>query len=218
MNALKTRKNTVTALCFLLLAVCALLWSATAGTDEGLDEERNTFARFSSDSVEVLDSGGQVLYSVPFAHPLRTLTPSGEVCAAWAPGGEVLFLGRGGYKTPEVPGRVLGVFGSECGAVVLICETGSGDTLVTVYGAGGPVFTLQPRGFLPRRWPPCLPTRSRSRCSPQTATATRCAPTRSMTAKRLLTNTWTERRTPSSGRTLPPEVLYLQREATSEGG
>ena len=47
MNALKTRKNTVTALCFLLLAVCALLWSATAGTDEGLDEERNTFARFS---------------------------------------------------------------------------------------------------------------------------------------------------------------------------
>ena len=93
MNALKTRKNTVTALCFLLLAVCALLWSATAGTDEGAGEERNTFARFSSDSVEVLGTDGQVLYSVPFTHPLRALTPSGEVCAAWAPGGEVLFRG-----------------------------------------------------------------------------------------------------------------------------
>ena len=217
MNALKTRKNTVTALCFLLLAVYALLWSATAGTDEGAGEERNTFARFSSDSVEVLGTDGQVLYSVPFTHPLRALTPSGEVCAAWAPGGEVLFLGRGGYKTPEVPGRVLGVFGSECGAVVLICETGSGDTLVTVYGAGGPVFTLQPEDFFPVA----------ATVSPDALALALLAAdgygyslrTYSLNDGEALTNQYLDGEAYSiKWEDAAPEVLYLQREATSEGG
>lgn len=217
MNALKMRKNTVTAFCFFLLAVCALLWSVTASTDETSGEERNTFAQFSSDSVEVLGGDGEVLYSVPFTHPLRTLTPGGEVCALWAPGGEVLFLGRGGFKSAEVNGRVLGVFGSACGAFALISEDLNGDTLVSVYGASGAVFTLYPDDFYPIA----------AAVSPDGRTLALLAADRYgyslRTCEFTLGKVVIDQYLDSGAYSLrwegaEPEVLYLQREDTSEGG
>lgn len=155
MKAPATRnKSKVTAFCCLLLAVLAVVWAASAG---GEKEENpgdytvfgNSFARLTSDSVEVFSRSGDLMYTVPFTGSGSVLTASGETAALWSPGGGLLFLGEGGYRSAAVNGELLGVFGSECGAVCAICETGRSQFAVSVYSAAGEAFSLTAEGFFP---------------------------------------------------------------------
>lgn len=157
MKAPATRnKSKVTAFCCLLLAVLAVVWAASAG---GEKEENpgdytvfgNSFARLTSDSVEVFSRSGDLMYTVPLTGSGSVLTASGETAALWSPGGGLLFLGEGGYRSAAVNGELLGVFGSECGAVCAICETGRSQFAVSVYsGRGGGVLPHRGGLFSPR--------------------------------------------------------------------
>ena len=157
MKAPATRnKSKVTAFCCLLLAVLAVVWAASAG---GEKEENpgdytvfgNSFARLTSDSVEVFSRSGDLMYTVPLTGSGSVLTASGETAALWSPGGGLLFLGEGGYRSAAVNGELLGVFGSECGAVCAICETGRSQFAVSVYSAAGEAFSLTAEGFFSPR-------------------------------------------------------------------
>ena len=152
-NAVRVRRGRMLALCFAALALIAVAWSAavTAPEDEipaGYTSIGNSFAHFSSDDVEVVTAEGEVLYSVPFDYDRRTLTPSGEGAAAWAPGESMLLLGEGGYLNVEPEGELLGVFGSVGGAVCAVCETRDGPS-VTVYRGSTAVFSLECESFFP---------------------------------------------------------------------
>ena len=119
-NAVRVRRGRVLALCFAALAVIAVAWSASAPAAEeeipaGYARVGNSFARFSSKNVEVFSPEGELLYSLPFEYAQRTLTPSGEGAAAWAPGSGIFLLGEGGYRYVAVEGELLGVFGSSGG-------------------------------------------------------------------------------------------------------
>lgn len=154
MKAAGIRKSTVTAFCCLLIAILAIVWAAAASAPDGVEPQEdythvgNSFARFSSTDVEVCDAAGNTLYSVPFEWEGRSLAASGEAAVAWEPGGEMLFLGEGGYKRLQTDGTILGVYGSECGAAAVISETESGFS-VSVFGAAGESFSMKADEFWP---------------------------------------------------------------------
>ena len=150
MNSITRRKSAAAALCFFLLAICAVVWAASAGTtDAGEGPETalplgNSFVRLSSGRAEAV-CGGETAYSVPAA----ALVPLGDTAAAaWTPGGQVWFLGEGGPREAEVPGRVLGVFGADCPAAAVIYETAEGAS-VGVYSPAGEACALECEGFFP---------------------------------------------------------------------
>ena len=150
-SAERTRAKTL-ALCVLMLAVALLAWYAgTRAPDNAVNDGRytpvgNSFARFSSNGVEVVTREGETLYSAEFDYPDRLLTRSGETAAAWTGEGEMLLLGEGGYRRVSVRGELLGVFGSECGAVCAITAAESGGERIALYGAYGEVFSFEPEG------------------------------------------------------------------------
>lgn len=131
----------VTAFCVMLLAVLGMVWYAsTLAPDNAVISGNytpvgNNFARFSSGKAELLSRTGEVISSVEFDYPDRALTAAGSVAAAWEPGGSIAFLGEGGAKLAREDG-LLGLFGSESGAVSMIVER-SGRAEVVVYGAPG---------------------------------------------------------------------------------
>lgn len=152
-NAVRVRRSRMLAFCFAALALIAVVWSAaaTAREDEipaGYTSIGNFLAHFSSDVVEVVTAEGEVVYTAPFDYAGRTLTPSGEGAAAWAPGEGMLLLGEGGYLRVEPAGKLLGVFGSVGGAVCAVCETRDGPA-VTVYSGSAAVFSLECESFFP---------------------------------------------------------------------
>ena len=69
MNSITRRKSAAAALCFFLLAICAVVWAASAGTpDAGEGPETalplgNSFVRLSSGRAEAV-CGGETAYSV----------------------------------------------------------------------------------------------------------------------------------------------------------
>lgn len=131
----------VTAFCVMLLAVLGMVWYAsTLAPDNAVISGNytpvgNYFARFSSGNMELLSRTGEVISSVEFDYPDRELTAAGSVAAAWEPGGNMAFLGAGGAKTAREDG-LLGLFGSESGALAMIVER-DGHTGVVIYGAPG---------------------------------------------------------------------------------
>ena len=148
MRSSTLRRGKTLSLLAALLAAALLYWfvsARTAGDGEIYADYvpvGNNFARFTSDSVELTDRDGVVLASAPFDHAGRALTVSGEIAAAWSPGGEVVFLAAGGCRDARLPGTLLGLFGSDCGAVAAICEI-RGEAAVLVYGQYGEALRLE---------------------------------------------------------------------------
>lgn len=147
-SAVRARTKTV-AFCVMLLAVLGLAWYAgTLAPDNEVISGNytavgNSYARFSSENAELLSGDGEVLSSVAFDYPERYLAASGETAVAWEPGGCIAFLGAGGARMEDVDGRLLGVFGSGCGAVAAITESG-GEVAVLIFGSPGVELGLTP--------------------------------------------------------------------------
>ena len=145
----RLRRRKTLAFCSLLLAVAAVAWFASARAPENevisgnYTPVGNSYARFSSENVEVVTREGEVLYSAGFDHPRRALTASGEGAAAWSEGGEILLLGEGGYKRVLIDGAVCGVFGSDRGALAVVSEK-RGEVRVSVCTALGEVLSISP--------------------------------------------------------------------------
>lgn len=142
-NAVRSRRSRAAALCCLLLALAAAVWAAAAGRGPDMGADcvgfGNSFARLTSGYVEV--SGPDGGYAAPLAGEGRVITPCGETAAAWAPGGELLLLGGAGYRRAELPGRLLGVFGGECGMCAAVCEGADGRFTAAAYTERGAAFT-----------------------------------------------------------------------------
>lgn len=145
----RLRRGKTLAFCSLLLAVAAVAWFASARAPENevisgnYTPVGNSYARFSSENVEVVTREGEVLYSAGFDYPRRALTVSGEGAAAWSEGGEILLLGEGGYRRVLIDGAVCGVFGSDCGALAVVSEK-RGEVRVRVCTALGEVLSISP--------------------------------------------------------------------------
>ena len=103
----------------------------------------NSYARFSSENAELLSGDGEVLSAVEFGYPERYLTSSGETAVAWEPGGNIAFLGAGGARLEKAEGRLLGVFGSDTGAVSALVEDG-GEVKAEIFAAPGVKLELSP--------------------------------------------------------------------------
>ena len=145
----RLRRGKTLAFCSLLLAVAAVAWFASARAPENevisgnYTPVGNSYARFSSENVEVVTREGEVLYSAGFDYPRRALTASGEGAAAWSEGGEILLLGEGGHRRVRIDGAVCGVFGSDCGALAVVSEK-RGEVRVSVCTALGEVLSISP--------------------------------------------------------------------------
>ncbi len=152
-NAARKRRGKLTALCFLLLALTAAVWAAAAAAPEEVSGEYvpvgNSFARISSGAVEVFSDTGEELYTASAGTALLALTPAGDRAAAWAPGGEALLLAEDGYSRMDISGRLLAVFGGECGYAAALSEEASGRCRAAVYGAQGEEFSVECEGFFP---------------------------------------------------------------------
>ena len=146
MQAQKTRVRHV-ALCFFLLAVAAIVWTAAERREQEPEELTNyaalgnSFARISSGRAEVFSASGELAYAVDCG--AERLEPCGEAAAAWSPGGRLVFLGAGGYREAGTHGELLGVFGSESGAACALW-LGPDGARVSVYGAAGEAAHICP--------------------------------------------------------------------------
>ena len=108
MNSITRRKSAAAALCFFLLAICAVVWAASAGTtDAGEGPETalplgNSFVRLSSGRAEAV-CGGETAYSR--APPRRS--------SRWGHGRSRLDSGRTGLVPRR--GRATGGGGARAG-------------------------------------------------------------------------------------------------------
>lgn len=147
-SAVRARTKTV-AFCVMLLAVLCLVWYAgTLAPDNAVISGNytavgNSYARFSSENAELLSGDGEVLSAVEFGYPERYLTSSGETAVAWEPGGNIAFLGAGGARLEKAEGQLLGVFGSDTGAVSALIEDG-GEVKAEIFAAPGVKLVLSP--------------------------------------------------------------------------
>ena len=143
------KRRSAAALCCLALAVLAMCWTPSLGREApDTPAAGNTYARISSSTVDVYDAAGRLLYAEDFGGPGRAAVSSGPSAAAWSPDGRLLLLGEGGARRVELGGRLLGVYGSEGGAVCALCAS-VGGVDVAVVGAAGEIARFSVEGGAP---------------------------------------------------------------------